>query len=91
MSVDLEEFEPGRWRIKREPRKRLRSDLPMPSVISDIMEPTEQVDGKFYSSKRAFRAVGRALGLTEVGTETQNLVDFVLDCRYEAVLESAAG
>lgn len=38
-------------------------------VISDQMDPTEQVDGKFYTSKRAFRAVGRALGLTEVGTE----------------------
>jgi hypothetical protein len=33
------------------------------------MEPTEQVDGKFYTSKAAFRAVGKALGLTEVGTE----------------------
>jgi hypothetical protein len=33
------------------------------------MEPTEQVDGRFYTSKRAFRAVGRALGLTEVGNE----------------------
>lgn len=41
----------------------------MPMVISDIMPPTEQVDGKFYTSKREFRAVGRALGLTEVGTE----------------------
>jgi len=34
------------------------------------MEPTEQVDGNFYTSKRQFRAVGRALGLTEVGNET---------------------
>jgi hypothetical protein len=33
------------------------------------MEPTEQVDGKFYTSKAAFRATGRALGLTEIGTE----------------------
>ena len=33
------------------------------------MPPTEQVDGRFYTSKRQFRAVGRALGLTEVGTE----------------------
>jgi hypothetical protein len=33
------------------------------------MPPTEQVDGKFYTSKRAFRAVGRANGLTEVGNE----------------------
>jgi len=41
----------------------------MPSVISDEMPPTEQVDGRFYTSKAAFRAIGRALGLTEVGNE----------------------
>ena len=45
------------------------SALPLPYVISDTMPPTEQVDGKFYESKSAFRAVGRALGLTEVGNE----------------------
>jgi hypothetical protein len=33
------------------------------------MPPAEQVDGRFYTSKSAFRAVGRANGLTEVGTE----------------------
>jgi hypothetical protein len=33
------------------------------------MPETEQVDGKFYTSKRQFRAVGRSLGLTEVGNE----------------------
>lgn len=55
------------WVTQSEPPK--RSELPLPYVISDIMPPTEQVDGKFYTSKRAFRAVGRALGLTEVGTE----------------------
>jgi hypothetical protein len=33
------------------------------------MPPTEQIDGKFYTSKRAFRAVGRAHGLTEVGDQ----------------------
>jgi len=38
-------------------------------VISDTMDPVEQVDGNFYTSKAAFRAVGRSLGLTEVGTE----------------------
>jgi hypothetical protein len=41
----------------------------MPHVISDIMDPVEQVDGKFYTSKRQFRAVGRANGLVEVGNE----------------------
>ena len=67
--VELIEIEPGRWVIKRPPRPMARSDLPMPYVISDIMPPTEQVDGKFYTSKRQFRAVGRALGLVEVGNE----------------------
>ena len=50
-----------------------RSDLPCPHVISDEMPPTEQVDGRFYTSKAAFRAVGRALGLTEVGNEKPKL------------------
>lgn len=67
--VELEEFEPGRFRVKRDRTPVQRSDLPLPNVISDIMPPTEQVDGKFYTSKRQFRAVGRALGLTEVGNE----------------------
>jgi len=69
MTVELVEIEPGRWRVKRREPQPARSDLPMPHVISDIMEPTEQVDGKFYTSKRQYRAVGRALGLTEVGNE----------------------
>jgi hypothetical protein len=69
IKVKLIEVEPGKWRVKRTPQNFARSEHPRPFVISDIMEPTEQVDGKFYSSKRAFRAVGRALGLTEVGTE----------------------
>lgn len=46
-----------------------RSDLACPSVISDSMPPTEQVDGKLYTSKAAFRAKGRELGLTEVGDQ----------------------
>ena len=34
-----------------------------------LCEPTEQVDGKFYTSKSEFRRVGRSHGLTEVGNE----------------------
>lgn len=67
--VELVEIAPNRWVVKRPPRQPARSNLPLPNVISDTMEPTEQVDGKFYTSKRQFRAVGRAHGLTEVGTE----------------------
>ena len=69
MTVELEEVAPGRFRVKRTPQNFARSDLPLPFVISDHMEPVEQIDGKFYTSKRAFRAVGRAHGLTEVGNE----------------------
>jgi hypothetical protein len=67
--VELVEVEPGKWRIKRATLRPPRSDLPMPMVISDTMEPVEQVDGKFYTSKRQYRAVGRAHGLVEVGNE----------------------
>jgi hypothetical protein len=67
--VELIEVEPGRFRVKRTPQNFARSTLPLPYIISDIMEPTEQVDGRYYTSKREFRAVGRAHGLIEVGTE----------------------
>lgn len=69
MAIELEEFEPGRWRVLKTRHLAPVSDLPRPHVISDIMPPTEQVDGKFYTSKSAFRKVGRRLGLTEVGNE----------------------
>jgi hypothetical protein len=68
MTVELVEIAPGRWQVKRPLPKAARSDLPLPYVISDIMDPVEQVDGRFYTSKRAFRAVGKANGLIEVGT-----------------------
>lgn len=69
MSVELEEFMPGRFRVKKDRCPHCQSDLPLPYIISDIMDPVEQVDGKFYTSKRQFRAVGRANGLVEVGNE----------------------
>jgi hypothetical protein len=69
--IKLIEVEPGKWRVDKPRHQPARSDLPLPNVISDIMEPTEQVDGRFYTSKRAFRAVGRANGLIEIGNEKQ--------------------
>lgn len=60
---------PNRWRFVRQQTPVARSTLPMPYVISDTMPATEQVDGKFYTSKRQFRDVGKALGLIEVGNE----------------------
>jgi len=65
----LVEIEPGRWRVSRETLPPARSRLPRPYVISDTMDATEQVDGRFYTSKSAFRKVGRQHGLTEVGNE----------------------
>ena len=69
MTVELEEFEPGRFRVRRDRCPSCRSELPLPYVISDNMDPVEQVDGKFYTSKREYRKVGRANGLIEIGTE----------------------
>jgi len=66
---ELVEIEPGRFRFVKPATAPARSALACPYVISDTMPPTEQVDGKFYTSKAAFRATGRALGLTEIGTE----------------------
>jgi hypothetical protein len=67
--VELIEIAPGRWRVKRTPQNFARSEHPRPFIISDAMPPTEQVDGVFYESKSAFRAVGKQLGLIEVGNE----------------------
>jgi hypothetical protein len=78
MTDELEIFEyaPGRFRMRRPvPPPVAASSLPAPHVIRDEMEPTEQVNGKFYTSKAKFRAVGRALGLTEVGNDPARLVD----------------
>lgn len=69
MKPKLIEVEPNKWRVERRTVAPARSDLAWPYVISDTMPPTEQVDGKFYELKSAFRAVGRALGLIEVGNE----------------------
>ena len=67
--MKLVEIAPNRWRFVREQTPVARSTLPLPYVISDAMPPAEHVDGRFYESKSAFRAVTRAHGLTEVGNE----------------------
>jgi hypothetical protein len=69
VTIELEEFEPGRFRVRRDRCPSCRSELPLPHIISDTMEPVEQVDGRFYTSKSEFRKVGRANGLIEIGTE----------------------
>jgi hypothetical protein len=66
---DFVEIAPNRWRFVKPGLPPARSALPCPMIIRDEMDALEQVDGRFYTSKARFRAVGRALGLTEVGTE----------------------
>ena len=65
----LVEVEPGRWRMRRPIMQVARSKLAFPMVISDEMDPVEQVDGRLYTSKAKFRAVGRAHGLVEIGND----------------------
>ena len=67
--MSLIEIEPGRFIVAKVRSPVARSSLPMPHVISDEMPPVEQVDGRYYTSKRQYRAVGRAHGLIEVGNE----------------------
>ena len=66
---ELVEIAPNRWRFVKPSPPPARSALPCPMIIRDEIDALEQVDGRFYTSKAKFRAVGRALGLTEVGTE----------------------
>jgi hypothetical protein len=69
--VKLIEVEPNKWRAERRTAEPARSALPCPQIISDIMDPTEHVDGKYYTSKATYRAVSRAHGLVEIGNERQ--------------------
>ena len=78
-STMLYQIGPNRWTNRPPEQPAARSSLPRPYVITDIMEPTEQVDGRFYTSKRQFRAVGRAHGLTEVGNEKPKLKKYIDD------------
>jgi hypothetical protein len=67
--MSLVEIAPNRWVVDKRQSPPQRSNLSAPMLISDEMPAVEQVDGRFYTSKAAFRAVGRAHGLTEVGNE----------------------
>jgi hypothetical protein len=67
--MSLVEIAPNRWVVDKRQSPPQRSNLSAPTLISDEMPAVEQVDGRFYTSKAAFRAVGRAHGLTEVGNE----------------------
>lgn len=64
------QISPSRW-SNRPPRGpvQAQSDLPCPNVISDAMPSCEQVDGSWHESKSGFRAVGKRLGLVEVGND----------------------
>ena len=49
------------------------SGLCCPRVITDTMDPTEHIDGKYYTSKSEFRAVTKAHGMVEVGNDPARL------------------
>ena len=67
--MSLIEIAPNRWVVEKRRIGVARSNLSLPFVISDETPPLEHVDGRFYTSKAAYRAVTRAHGLTEVGNE----------------------
>lgn len=46
-----------------------RGAFSCPMVISDTMDLTEHVDGRFYDSKSQYRAVTKAHGCIEVGND----------------------
>lgn len=51
-----------------------RSDLPVPYVVSDHMEPVQHpCTGEFFTSKRMFREVTKAHGCIEVGNDPARL------------------
>lgn len=51
-----------------------QSDLPVPRIISDTMEPVQSmVDGRIYTSKAKIRASYRAAGVVEVGNDPQRM------------------
>lgn len=50
-----------------------RSDLPIPMFIRDDMEPTEHVDGRFYTSKSEYRRITKERGYIEVGDDPARL------------------
>lgn len=50
------------------------NELVRMNFISDSMEPTQHmIDGKMYTSKKAFRAATKAAGCVEVGNDTSYL------------------
>ena len=51
------------------PTEPKRGAFPCPRVMTDTMELTEHIDGKFYDSKSKFREVTKAHGCIEVGND----------------------
>lgn len=63
------------WRkTYTEPPKPVRlGNMPCPRIATDTMDPTEHVDGKFYDSKSAYRAVTKREGYIEIGNDPARL------------------
>lgn len=52
---------------------RAPSAFPCPRIASDTMDAVEHIDGRYYDSKSAFRAVTKAHGYVEVGNDPARL------------------
>ncbi len=64
----------GRQVYRRIPEEiKTRSHLPTPFVVSDVMDLTEHLDGKFYDSKSRYRKVTKEHGCIEVGNDPARL------------------
>lgn len=75
MTAEYAWFDNGEGRqVYRRVRKPVetRSALPCPSLISDQIEVTSQVDGRIYDSKAALRRSYKAKGYVEVGNDWLN-------------------
>lgn len=49
------------------------TSIPVPMFISDTMDATEHLDGKFYTSKSRFREVTKAHDCVEIGNDPARL------------------
>lgn len=59
---------------KVEDRQPARSNLPMPMLARDQMDPVQsQLDGKLYDSKSALRRTYKQAGVVEVGNDPARL------------------
>lgn len=72
--VDKEEYYAKKY-LEKAHLQMMNGNTPVTmNFISDTMEPTRHMaNGKYYTSKAAFRAATKAAGCVEIGNETKYL------------------